>query len=486
MPESIMVNIDRRAGHSRRAILGTTTAGLAGCTETDGSADQTDTALAAPDDAPDQTTDAGVTRGFPGILVTSEGDGDLVTARDSEGVIAEDADAGRVMNAVFDAIESADGPQGRHIHFTRGLFRWHQQATTAARGVRITGEWNGTRWYADSEIRSYLRFAKEGGNIGRGPKISYLQYHGKGNAEYFLELDAVDEGNVEHIYGTETTKGMIFGKPEVGNQFLDNCRFRDLRLQRGGAIAVMESGAAGIPADCKFEACACLHPDTYAFVFRDVQRMQIDRVFAGFGEGTDGMGAVLIENPGVGASAAAKRKTMGCQINMAEMEDKREDADGICVHVRTPEDSESRTSYSHVLSHLRAQQRESTKFLVVEDHGPGTVEGIRLRGLQARPRHERAIVIDGAVECDLQFDAIGGKDPYEGRYSGSANNPASFVDDRGTRTILNGVSENAGSPAETGQWNDHGRRGVVVVDTEGGDLYTFADGQWWRFGTATA
>jgi hypothetical protein len=481
----------RRLPATRRALVGATGAGLAGCLDDGGEAASTDPSPSPSErhgqDPADQhegdPSKAARERhqsGFPGVLVTT--DGNTVTALDADGVIAEDADAGVVMGAVMDVLADDEGPPGRHVHFTRGIFRWHQQVTTAVPGVRITGEWNGTRWYADSEIRSFLRFAAPDSWILRGPKISHLQYHGKGNADFFLELDTVSEAAVEHVYGTGSIEGMIHGNPEEGRRNLDHCSFRECHVRRGGALAVMESGAGGIPADCKFETCVCLDPNTYGFVFRDVGRMQIDRVFTGITPDADGEGCVLVENPGVGDSAAAKRKTMGCRIHMAEIEDKRDGADSVCVHVRTPEGAESGASYGHRLTHLRAQQREQAKFLVVENHGPGTLEGVTLRGLQVRPRHEEAIVIDGAVECDLQFGTRGGKAPYP-RVDGVESDPRTFVDDRGTRTIVNGVSYNAGSPTETGQWNGHGHEGVIVVDTDGGGLYTYADGQWWSLGT---
>lgn len=53
------------------------------------------------------------------------------------------------------------------------------------------------------------------------------------------------------------------------------------------------------------------------------------------------------------------------------------------------------------------------------------------------------------------------------------------VNDAGTRTVVEGMGENAGDPNSTGQWNGNARQGVVVENTNNGDLFTAAPSGGW-------
>jgi hypothetical protein len=463
---------------TRRDVVAASSAGaasVAGCQSqpqrAGDDASRTTDASAATDPTTGQQRDPQTMfqNGFPGIVVTT--DGTTVTAVDGEGVVAEDADTGAVMASVFEAVAEAGVPQGRHVHFTRGEFPWHSSVATGAVGLTITGEWNATRWNAESEIPWFVRFGEKDGWVLRGPRVANLQYDAKGNADYFLRFDVVSQSLVERIYGVDAVEAMILAKPDWGYRFVDHNWFRHCRAQ-GSSLAVMESGAAGIPADCKFERCICNDPGDYGLVLRDVHRIQVDRFFTGFGPDSTGDAGVLIENPAVGEADAAKRNTMGCQLNMVEIEDNTDAANAAAVHIRSPADSHSQNNHSHQLHHIRARQNGDVKHLVVENEGDGDLESIRLRGVMPRPLNEGAITIDGAVECDLEFEATGGIG------GGDETDPRAFLTDEGTRTILNGVSHNEGPPSEGGQWNGHGREGVTVLDTENRDLYVYADGEW--------
>lgn len=60
------------------------------------------------------------------------------------------------------------------------------------------------------------------------------------------------------------------------------------------------------------------------------------------------------------------------------------------------------------------------------------------------------------------------------------------ITDNGTRTLINGVGVNAGSPASGGDWNGNGRQGVVVEDeNNAGDAYIFLPvaGAWSQIAT---
>lgn len=52
------------------------------------------------------------------------------------------------------------------------------------------------------------------------------------------------------------------------------------------------------------------------------------------------------------------------------------------------------------------------------------------------------------------------------------------INDAGTRTLREGVGENGGDPAVGGQWNGHGREGLVVVDTTNNIDYHYRGGAW--------
>ena len=52
------------------------------------------------------------------------------------------------------------------------------------------------------------------------------------------------------------------------------------------------------------------------------------------------------------------------------------------------------------------------------------------------------------------------------------------VSDSGTRTLRDGVGENAGDPTSTGQWSGNGREGVTVVDTSNATKYIYRGGAW--------
>ena len=52
------------------------------------------------------------------------------------------------------------------------------------------------------------------------------------------------------------------------------------------------------------------------------------------------------------------------------------------------------------------------------------------------------------------------------------------LSDDGARTLVNGVGQNAGDPASTGDWNGNGYEGVIVRDTTNSNTYIYNAGSW--------
>jgi hypothetical protein len=439
------------------------------------------------------------------VLVTT--DGTSVTARGPEGVIAEGGDAGSVMQSVLETVpprpESAGEPfpddvpvPGRHVHFGRGSFPWTSQAvSTGANGLRITGQWYGTDWSAESSIESFLHFGNpddfQGSHVG--PKIAYLQYHGNDNARYFVSLDtATDDAEIGHVFGHRTKEAMVYGKP-TGQGFVDNVSLHHLHVVFGGAIAIFEDGPGGIPADIKIEKCACNFPNTYAVVLRNPQRVQVDRVYGGLNFIDDSKGVVLIENPV--PEFDNRPDTMQCQLNMIELEDGRGDfaatepKDGVAVHIRSPDDA---VTYNriHQVRFPRARQLGHERFLTVDGRVAGgeyLTRDVTLEGIQLPPAHDRAIELTDAADCHVDV-TVGADSTRElpGRFEDRTPlSPREAVSiENGRRNTVNGVGVNPGNPAATGPWNGAALEGATVLDDENDDLYRYVDGRWWRFGQA--
>jgi hypothetical protein len=467
---------------TRRRLLGTgagATSALAGCSTLEQSTDA---------NPRQRTTPSGAK---PSVFVTT--DGTTVTATGPDGVIAEGGDAGAVVQTILDSFETRDAgmvkpyesgrPPATHVHFGRGIFPWGTQATsTGANGVRITGNWIGTRLSADATIDSFLDFQNppERGGYRPGPKISHLQFHGHGKADHFVTYDgATDDTAVEHVTGFGTRKSMIYAKPTGDRENFDNARFRDLRLIYGGALAILEDGT-GLPADIKFEHCACNFPDTYAIVLRNAVRVQIDRVYGGLGD--EGKGVVLIENPPAEDFAGGEAGSKQCQLNMIEMEHHNADHQAAAVHVRVPEDTTTANHTHEVRFPRAAPPRPKSQFLKVDgavNDGVRLARDITLTGTQLPLTHGEAIEITDAADCHVDVTPTSYR-----KQRGLAARNATTVEN-GARITFDGVGRNAGSPAEGGEWLGNGYDGITVVDTTDGGLYTHVDGAWWDLGSAT-
>jgi hypothetical protein len=462
-------------GATRRSVIGTAGTGIAataGCLddESDG-ATRSASPVAQTDGPGDSASDwrQDLEGSVPGILVTT--DGSTVTAIDQDGVVDEGSDAGSVVQSVFDHVEGLDGPQGAWIHFPRGRYPWDSQATTGATGIHITGEWTATRLVATSDIDAFVRFSsQDASNIQRGPKIRSLEVDGKERADHFVSFDAVDETNVEQVYGQNFGKSLIYARPVGDRENVDNARFRDLRVING-SLGIFE-GAAGKPADVKIETCAVNQPNEYGLILRNVTRFEVNRFYTGVGGENTCKGSVLLDNTAQPEwQGGAPPHTQQCRFVMIEHENFGATPDSAAVHIRAAEGAGS-VSRNHQVIFPRGHAGDQERTLKVEAERQGLIHDVELIGSQHEPPHPRAIELINAQDCRIHL-AQNREDPRYG-----------IVDENGVRNTVNDVGTNAGNPAETGEWSGEPYEGVTVVDTEGGGLYRYGNGQWWRIGEA--
>jgi hypothetical protein len=497
-----MVDDDsQRRGSSRRTLLASTLAagGVAGCLDR---AEQTSGTRNRPGTTVGQRSGpTTIGRGQPSVVVTT--DGTSVTATGTEGVIAEGDDAGAVLQAVFDTVtlrdqpggrsfERGETPPGRHVHFGRGTFPWRSQAeTTGANGIQITGEWYGTDWSAESEIESFLRFTNPAEWRGHhvGPTVRGFQYHGKGNAKHGIVVHAhTDDSTFESIVGYGTKESMIYAQPVGEREFYDNAYFRNLRAIGAGAVAILEDGPGGVPADVKFERCACNDPNTYGLIFRNSHRIEVDRFYAGLKKEQAG-GVVLLENPQIDPEFGKQSHTQSCWFHMIELEDNRgeylaeEPKDGAAVHIRTP-DTATTYNRQHRITFPRARQLGRERFLKVEGSyrdDEALTRDITLEGLQEPAVHDTAVELVDVADCHVQIETRpDSTNELAGRFEESTPlEVREFVSEQNCRrTTVNGVGRNAGDPRRSGHWNGSGYEGAKVLDTENDTVYEYVDGSW--------
>jgi hypothetical protein len=405
-------------------------------------------------------------------------DEETTTAIGPDGTIAEDEDAGVVTQRVFDDFQRTDA-RGGQLHYTSGTFQWGTMAATTQQGIRITGEWNGTRLQATDDIRSFFKFGGPGTHLQRGPKITYLTFGGGGQADHFCWFDSADETFLAHVAGRKTTESMIYVKPTGGRPNFDNAHYVDLRAFNAGALAIHEAGT-GKCADNKIEACAVNRPNTYGLILRDPVRHEVERFYTGWGGG-DGRGAVLIENTAQRDNAGGPAGARQNRLTMIEHENlANEPKDTVGIHIKSRPDASGR-NYAHEIFYPRVHQIARQQILRVEGTAENPVTDVTLRGLQYAPLHDEAIELRHAEDCRLEYNTRGRRG--EDR---AISPPEGVVTENCERIQFNGVAFNRGDPRETGEWHRNGSHGVSVVDRVDDVLYRYADDRWWTVASAAS
>jgi hypothetical protein len=417
-------------------------------------------------------------------------DGTTVVARQGSETIAEDSDAGAVLQTIFDQFEPwkpteagraflrGEAPMpGHHIRFGRGTFPFRTQAeTTGANGFRITGTWFGTNLRAEKRIQSYFSFQNPPEVINGhrpGPQIGHLQYRGNNKADYFVTFENGNRGTaMEHVLGMQTREAMIYASPVEYRQNFDNARFFGLRSHYA-PLAILE-GAAGSPADIRFVHCASWNPDNYAMILRNARRVQVDRFYGGLHR--DGKGVVLLENPPNPDFQGNEDGCAQCQLNMIEMENvPPEGPPAQTVHVRVPEGSTTANSNHHV-TFPRASPR-GQKLLTVDGRvhdGRPLARDITIRGTQLPLWGDPSIDLVNTADCHVDVRPIS----YRGTPAQATRDSMPISIENGRRNTINGLGTNAGDPRETGAWNDFGYEHVAVFDETTEQYYRFIHGEW--------
>jgi hypothetical protein len=467
-----MPNHNKQNGSvDRRTLLSGTTAAVlgAGCLQSNG-----DTPPETQQTQQPTTTATQAVGSLPQSLptITLVTDGDITTAIGPRGVISDGEDAGAVTQAVFDHVSESDN-SGAQLHYTSGTFRWGTMAETTQNGIRITGEWGGSKLQATSDIQSFFKFGGTGTHLQRGPKITYLTFGGNQIADHFLWFDAADETYVAHIAGRKTTESMIYVKPTGGRPNFDNAHYMDLRAFNAGALAIHES-ADGKCADNKIEACAVNRPNTYGLILRDPVRHEVERFYTGWGGG-DGEGAVLIENTpqqnNVGGPAGARQN----RLTMIEHENHvNQNPESVGIHIRSQEGAAG-NNYGHEIYFPRIHQPSQQRILKVEGTADNPVTDVYLQGLQYAPVHDSAIDLRHAEDCRLEYNHRG-----ERGIDKAQSPPEGVTMNNCERIQFNGVAYNDGDPRSDGEWHQNGSEGVIVLDDANDGLYCYAKQRWWQ------
>jgi hypothetical protein len=344
-------------------------------------------------------------------------------------------------------------------------------ASTTVDGLRITGEWNGTRLQATSEITSFLKFGASNTHLERGAKISNLTFGGGNNADRFLWFNSANQTYVGHVAGRNLNESMIFAKPTGGRPNYDSALYEKVFILNAGALAIHEAGG-GNCADIKISRCSANRPNTYGLILRDPVRHEIQRFYSGWGQG-EAKGAVLIENTPQENNTRAPRGARQNRLHAVAHENlANTPKDSATIHIKSLPGANGE-NYSHELYYPRAHQPAAQQILRVEGTPENPVTDVHLHGLQYIPKHEEAIELRHAEDCTLEYN-------IKGRFGDAAKTPPQGVVTENCRRIqYNGVGYNQGNPNSEGVWQDNGSEGVTVVDRANGVLYRRADQHWW-------
>jgi len=347
-------------------------------------------------------------------------------------------------------------------------------AATTAHGIRITGEWNGTRLQASSDIRAFFKFGGPDTHLERGAKLSFLTFNGGGSASRFCSFDSANNSYLGHIAGRNTTECMIYAQPTGARPNFDSALYEKLFAFNAGALAIHESGT-GKCADIKIERCSANRANTYGLILRDPVRHEIQRFYSGWGA-ESAEGAILIENTpqedNMGGPRGARQNRL---VEVAHENLANDPEDSTTIHIKSLPGANG-ANFSHELYYPRAHQISEQQILRVEGTPENPVTDVHLHGLQYRPRHGRAIELTHAHDCTLEYS-------INGRFGTKARTPPTGVTTENCRRIqFNGVAYNEGDPRSGGEWHENGAQGVKVVDRSNNRLYCYADKQWWVIG----
>jgi hypothetical protein len=394
------------------------------------------------------------------VLVTS--DGTTVTATGPDGDVAEDADAGAVLQSVVDNTPGEKPATGWRVHLTSGEFPFGRRVRTGQQGLYITGNGYGTRLTATADMDAFFRFAQRDGghlNVGWGPRVFDILVDGLGNASNFVSLDAVDETHVERVFAIGLGNAVVRAQPESADQNVDNVRIRDIRC-KGCAVAEFRPGDDYKVADSKIERVAVNDPPEYGLVLDGVQRITVERIFTGIND-NGGEGSVLVTNTRDDAET--------CDLYRIEMEDHSEDPDGVALRFEQAEGSDYQNRY-HAVHGVRATKWAEETFVVVDSSAnAGKTRDIRIEDPQLVPKEGQIELID-TRHCEVEIN----------REDALAQ---SIVTTTGAsiRNLINGVGRNPGDPSDgTGPWANTPMEGTIVEDTENDDVYVAVGGTWRR------
>jgi hypothetical protein len=450
---------------NRRGLLATGIGGLAGCASDDSTTPErtrntaTQPAGAATQAAPvNQLTRAPQAPTEADVLVTT--DGTTVTATGPDGVVAEGADAGAVLQSVVDNTPGEKPATGWRVHLTSGEFPFGQWVRTGQQGLYFTGNGYGTRLTATSDIDALFRFVQREGNhlnVGWGPRLFDFLVDGLGNASNFVSLDAVDDSHVERIFGIGLTNAVVRAQPEYADQNVDNVRIRDIRCKEC-AVAEFRPGEDNKVADSKIERVACNNPPEYGLILDGVQRITVERIFTGVND-NGGDGSVLVTNTNDDAET--------CDLYRIEMEDHTDDPEGVALRFEQAEGSDYQNRY-HYVDGIRSTKAGQEKFVVVDSSAnPGKTRDIRIENPQLVPNEGQIELIDSR-HCEIDLNR-------EDRLAQSVVTTSGAA----VRHLINGIGRNGGDPsAGEGPWANTPMEGAVVKDTDNGGVYIAVDGTW--------
>lgn len=375
-------------------------------------------------------------------------DGGTYRADGPTGEIASGTDLGAVLQSVHDNLTTPGW-----VHIQAGDYDQSTQPTFSKDGIVLTGAGPGsTSITATAAINSFVKVARTGANIARAPTVRELQFLGNGNATHALHIETSEEGLVEKVRVENTTGAAFYATSTEGSVYTDNWSFKRIRVEDAEGFK-FEPGASQIVSDCELQAVSVLRPGSgnWGAEMLETQRVEIKDFFTG--SSSDFAGGIRFTNPNTAGKDAA-----GNKVEQFGIEDRSTGDDAIGVKF----DGQDNASFlrRNDVSHIRANSGGDIVELV--DAGAGNVRSIRVRQVL------------GPATMTIGSGVANAKVWWHDETA----DPLSDISDNGTRTLINGLGYNSGSPATGGDWNGNGIEGVAVRDTTNSNTYLYNNGTW--------